>query len=79
MDSEEYWKKKYTDSLGTSRMFGGTIIFGVIINIVILSLADNDSCDFPPCDPYLFYLFISMVVGFAIAKIILKIDPPTAD
>lgn len=52
------------------------MIFGIITNIIILSFADSDSCDFPPCDPYLFYLVISMIIGFIIAKILYKIDPP---
>lgn len=73
----DYWKKRYMDDVKSSRIYGGTMLFGIITNIIILGLVDSDSCDFPTCDPYLFYLVLSMIIGFIIVKILYKIDPPT--
>ena len=72
----DYWKNKYLESLKFSRIFGGTMFFGIIINLLILTVSDNNSCDEFPCDPYIFYLAVSLIVGFIIAKILLKVDPP---
>lgn len=55
------------------------MLFGIIINVIILSFTDRNYCDSPPCDPYIFYLIISMILGFVVAKVLYKIDPPSLD
>jgi len=75
-DREKYLEEKLLNNMRFTRIFGGTMLFGIIVNIVILALSDRNSCDFPPCDPYLFYLATSLFIGFFVSYLLVKIDPP---
>jgi len=53
-------------------LFAGTLFYGVIINIAVLTLVDSRNCSSPPCDPYIFYLAISLGIGFLISYLSAK-------
>ncbi|KKW38692.1 MAG: hypothetical protein UY87_C0065G0007 [Candidatus Peribacteria bacterium GW2011_GWC2_54_8] len=51
-------------------MLIGTMGYGIIINFVILAIMDGNQCIEGPCDPYIFLLFLSLVLGFLLSLLI---------
>lgn len=62
-----------------SKIINGTLLYGVIINFVILSWLDSKidcdrSFDGAVCSPYNLYLFFSLFLGWIISVILLKFE-----
>ena len=59
----------------TAKMWFGTMFYGYITLFVMATLADNAyECGMPPCSPYPFMVFISLVIGFVISFISLRLS-----
>lgn len=53
----------------SKQVVGRTLLYALIINLIILILVDSRECGLPPCDPYVFYWIISLILGLAIVYI----------
>lgn len=50
-----------------TRMLVGTLVYGVIVNFILLVYLDSGT---PDEDPYRFILVISIILGYAISAIV---------
>ncbi len=51
------------------KLVGGTLFYGVVVNFIILVIVDSRKCDseFGFCNPYVFLLLMSLIVGFVVS------------
>ncbi len=72
-------KQSFNKEVSSQRYFYGTLIWGIIINLTLLFWFDSGvdcvrSYNEVQCTPYAFYLMLSLLLGWIVNIITIKLD-----